>query len=615
MNKHTSPTPAEIDPLLRALGPAPRLFASASDWAALCERLKTDPVLAATYRKTRERAEALLAGPLLEHKEFVAELPGFPRKFARRLESARLLQGRILDLAAAARVENDPRYAARAREEMLATAALPDWGSAHFLDVAEYALAMAVGSDWLHDFLTPADRDLFGESLIQRAIQPTFDSSHPSLGWIEGTNNWTQVCHAGLTAAALAISDRDPDLAARTISRAIKNQSGPNAGYAPDGAYPEGPMYWAYGTSFEVILISLLEHSFGTDFGLTGAPGFLASAQYLTYVTAPGGTYFNYADARSFVPPRPILHWFAAKCGQPEIAAPELLRLEGRAIPTEGELQAVYERHDALALWWRKPQTSSDRAPLPTCWMGRGSNPVAVFRSAWDDPRAAYVAIKGGSPALPHGHMDVGSFIFESAGVRWAIDPGMQDYQSLEGLGVNIWDSKQEGVRWKVFRLGSESHNILRFNGAPQLVKEAAAFMDFQPGAPAPGAVLDLTPLYHDHATSVRRSVTLLDDQRVTFQDEWTAGSEPVEVAWQWLTTAKVRVEDRAVILEQDGESLRLRVLSPGAVTIEDRDASELLQPYDEPNPGLRRIRIISQTPARASGGLTILAEPLLPAP
>ena len=37
--------------------------------------------------------------------------------------------------------------------------------------------------------------------------------------------------------------------------------------------------------------------------------------------------------------------------------------------------------------------------------------------------------------------MDAGSFVFELNGVRWAIDPGVQDYNALEQAGFDLWGS------------------------------------------------------------------------------------------------------------------------------------------------------------------------------
>jgi oligo-alginate lyase len=591
--------PSPLETCVRALGPAPRLFASAADWLNLRMRIQSDPTSATIHRATRARADALLTGPLLVHT----------KAGNRRLTSARLFQSRIIDLATVARLGDDPRYAARAREELLAVAAMPDWGQTHYLDVAEYALGVAIGLDWLHDSLSAAERDTLAQALIERALRPTFDGTSPSLAWLGGKSNWTQVCHAGLAAAALAIADREPALAVRTLERAIAEQAGPNAAYAPDGVYPEGPMYWAYGTTFEVILISLLEHSLGTDHGLSAAPGFLASADYLTQVTAPSGRYFNYADAREFVPPRPVLHWFAQK----------------RAQPIEGELQAIYERHDALALWWRvggttsvssgskypnRPHGGGPSQGLPLAWLGHGENPVAVFRSAWDNPHASCLAIKGGSASTSHAHMDAGGFIFEARGVRWAVDTGMQDYESLESAGIQIWDGRQDGARWGVFRLGPESHNILRFDSARPRIDGSARFTAFDPAASAPSATLDLTPLHVPAARSVTRHARLLPGGSVVLEDRWTAGAQPVAVAFQWLTFADVEPTPGGALLRQHGETLRLLIESPARWTLAVEDATGLLAPADEPNPGLRRIVIHLATPANQPGTLRVSALP-----
>jgi hypothetical protein len=45
-----------------------------------------------------------------------------------------------------------------------------------------------------------------------------------------------------------------------------------------------------------------------------------------------------------------------------------------------------------------------------------------VLRSGWDDPRATFVGIKAGRADDSHAHMDIGSFMLESDGARWAVD-------------------------------------------------------------------------------------------------------------------------------------------------------------------------------------------------
>ncbi|MBC8041029.1 MAG: hypothetical protein H7Y06_10830, partial [Opitutaceae bacterium] len=92
----------------------------------------------------------------------------------------------------------------------------------------------------------------------------------------------------------------------------------------------------------------------------------------------------------------------------------------------------------------------------------------------------------------------------------------------------------------------------------------------------------------------------------------WTAGPTPLTVTWQWLTRAKVTVNaaDRTILLSQDGETLRLRVLSPAKVRIDTRDVSAPFRSFDEANPGLSRVRIHTDSVAGAPGRLVVIAEP-----
>ena len=46
-------------------------------------------------------------------------------------------------------------------------------------------------------------------------------------------------------------------------------------------------------------------------------------------------------------------------------------------------------------------------------------------------PDASFLGVKGGMPKYNHGHMDVGSFVFDADGVRWAEDLGSQNYHSI----------------------------------------------------------------------------------------------------------------------------------------------------------------------------------------
>ncbi len=599
------------------LPPHPRLFATAEQWQALRARIAlttsesaaADPVSARLFALIRARAEAVLKLPPVK---ITARSRG--KLAGTILEPAREIQRRGLLLAATARLTEDARFRDRALAELRLLTALPDWNPAVFLDTAEATLAVAVGYDWLYDTLSPAERDTLAAALVEKGLRASFDSPAKYLSWVRGTNNWNQVCHGALVIGALAVADREPALAQRTVQRAVDELHSSAAAYAPDGVYPEGPMYWAYGTTFHVAMLAALESALGDRCGLDEFPGFLVTPNYLNQVTAPGSDTFNYADSSAHRGFEPALFWFARRLRQPAAIRWELDYLGQLAAAAKlSSSSDPRSRHLPLALlWWDPALAALPAAPPPLHWKGEGPVPIAVHRSAWSDPRAVYVAIKGGKPAVSHGHMDVGSFIFEADGVRWAVDAGSQSYSTAYQAGIDstLWSFKQDSPRWTIFRLGAEGHNLLRFDDAPQRVAAFAPIIRFVSTGPTPHTQLDLTAVSGDRVTSARRGVMLLPDRRVLFQDEWTTAARATTASWQWLTLATVTPEPHGALLTQNGATLRLRILEPADATLLVEDTSRLLHAHDEPTPGLRRIVIRTTTPATTSSRFVILAEP-----
>ncbi len=579
--------------------PHPRLLASSADFERVRKQIQGDPVSARIFASLESKAKQILADPPTDRVMVGRRLLG----------TSRLVLQRISTLAMVARVTGDKAYADRAVREMLAVSDFSDWNPSHFLDVAEMSLALAIGYDWLYDGLSGTERERIARALIEKGLKPSLSENQ---WWIAGTNNWNQVCHSGLSAAAIAIADLEPELAARILNRAIENVPKCARGYAPDGAYPEGPGYWGYGTGFQVVLAAALQEFSGSAFGLDTLPGFPETATYMAEVTGPSGRFFDYSDCgeqREFDVP---LFWFARRFRHPDYVRYDLQKLDDYlAKYDKSNSRSGNMRLLALALLWRDPAMSdAPNATVPLNWLGRGENPVAIHRSAFDDPSATFVGIKGGSPSLSHAHMDAGSFVLESDGIRWAVDLGMQDYESLESKKINLWDGKQTGDRWNIFRIGPESHNILRFNGAHQLVDGKGQFVRFDGEGAQPHSVVDLSTLYRDQVKGVHRGVMLLPNKAVLFQDEWTTGDKPADVAWQMLTRAKVTVLPGKILLEQGGKTLTLQILEPAQPKVEVTGAQELQKPFDTDNPGVQRIVVRTKTDAKNVGGFRILAVP-----
>ena len=333
---------------------------------------------------------------------------------------------RIFYLSYSYRITSDEQFKARAEKEMLAIADFEDWNPSHFLDVAEMTLAMAIGYDWLYHDLSESSRTKIKDAIIKKGIDTSFSTDNNS--WLSSGHNWNQVCNAGMAYGAIAVYEDMPEIAKVVVDRAVSSIALPMKGYAPDGAYPEGFTYWSYGTSFNVFFLSAVEKLFHTDFGLSSMEGFLPSAYFIENMIAPSKESFNYGDSGDATSLNPTLFWFADKMHDSTVLWSQYHYLTKK----KGSSFAKNRILPALMIWGKNIDLEHILPPSRNLWVGQGVTPVGSMRTSWTDPDAIFVGLKTGRAGANHSHMDIGSFIMEADGVRWAIDLGPQDYTSLE---------------------------------------------------------------------------------------------------------------------------------------------------------------------------------------
>ena len=289
------------------------------------------------------------------------------------------------------------------------------------------------------------------------------------------------------------------------------------------GAYPEGPGYWGYGTGRMVYLLATWRSALGTDFGLSEAPGFLRTGEYVNALTGTSGFFFNYSDCGRTRRFSDTLWWFAAQTGRTDWLAREYAALRAAAAEWKGTGKATADvtgRFPALVLLWGRFPLVDAPNRLPLRYMSQGENPVATLRSGFA-PNASFLGVKGGLPKYNHGHMDVGSFVFDADGVRWAEDLGSQNYHSIEKLGTfTLFSMRQNSSRWNVFRLNNESHNLVVVGTNRQQV---AGFAKIAP-AGLHAVQLDLASVYGPCVKTATRTFTLDTATRAaTVRDEFAA--------------------------------------------------------------------------------------------
>lgn len=545
---------------------------------------------------------------ILTESDRMVSLPPIERiQIGRRLlDKSREAIRRIFFLSYAYRLTRQAGYAQRAQKEMLAIAAFSDWNPSHFLDVAEMTLAMAIGYDWLYDRLPESARTIIKEAIRKKGIEPSLDKKYNS--WLRAEHNWNQVCNAGMAYGAIAIYEDDPTLARQIINRAIETIVLPMKDYAPDGAYPEGYGYWGYGTSFNVLFIDAMEKLFGRRYGFTEMPGFLKTAGYLENMTGPSGRPFNYSDAGSNGSLQPAMCWFAARTNDPSLLWVEKSRLQHvapKSITGDRLLPAIM-------IWGAGAGIHIEQAapPAKRMWVGRGKNPVALMRTSWTDPGALFVGFKGGTVSANHAHMDIGSFVMEAEGVRWAMDFGMQNYESLESKGIQLFGRTQDAQRWTVFRLTNLVHNTLTVNNQLQRVTGSAPLTASCSAPALMQATTDMSAIYEGQLAKALRGIAIVDQAYAVVQDEVETLGDTATIRFTVLTPASVQLTgNNKALLTKDGKQLVMEVTAPFPVTIKTW-STDPPHSYDAPNPGTILTGFEIRVPAHTQATIVTTLKP-----
>ncbi|HUJ58576.1 MAG TPA: heparinase II/III family protein [Kofleriaceae bacterium] len=550
---------ASADPLDHVRREHPRLVIGPR--AELEAKIKRDPIAARWYRELVAQGDALLARPSLAS--------GFPPSG----NKGRVVCDRLYLLGALYQLTGDKKWAARASEEMLAVARA-SWADTGFLELAETAAGMALGYDWTYDGLSDAARATIVRAIHDKAVAPGLDAYAKKPGveswWRDSSSNWNLVSNGGLVLAALAIAGDDtahPADARAVLEHALRalapgkpsSVSYGLGGYGSDGAWAEGPDYWNYATRYFVLMLGALDTAVGSDLGLSRASkGFAITGDFPSYFTGPTGLTFNYADCdeagdENGAEASPFLF----RLGQPRWAAREQAYLA-----REAARGAITDRPSNLALelvWMQAVPAARDALPLDARFADQD---LAFLRESWTDPKTLYFAIKGGRDDGPHHDADLGTFVLDADGARWALDLGKDSY-ALPGYG------KYTGAYYVQSTAG---HNTLTLGGANQAAGATATApitkWHVDPRGTSDG-VIDLTRAYAPEAARAARGFALDRAHRlVIVRDELRTAlpaKRPIALRWAMHTRARATIapDGRVATLDQTeaGTPHRLKVV------------------------------------------------------
>lgn len=582
----------------------PRLIAPAYKWAALPSLISNDPYLNSWNHSIFMNASQYYnLPPVVYHLDGDSGI----------LDNAREIKMRIKAFAYVYRMTNDTMWVDRLWAEVKNAAGNgsvsfgPDddkWNSAHFLDTAEFSAAFGIAYDWLYDIWSPDQKSQIITTLIRYGLEPGIQAyTNPSVftGWwkTNTTGNWNCVCNSGLTMASLAILNDDTSGIAEQLLGLTVDNAKANCAQAvsDDGTWAETANYWYFGTTGHAEMASSLMTATGSDYGLLDTNvNFPKTGDFHMYITGPTSL-FNYGDHGP--------NKFSTTANSMIFYAEQYQRAE----------YALFQRdqRDAAEPWsmfWYDPTIKG------AFWNGKaldsffdnGLDQWASMRSSWTDGDALYVAMKAGKNQghQTHNDLDVGDFVLDALGTRWAGELGSADYLSPDYFS----NDTQLSTRWTYYRKMTEGQNTILIGQTNQDVAAAPTVKHDSSGTSQGSSTVldvpsdstafwftDMTSAYFN-ASSVKRGVRLLNGRKqVLIQDEITA---VLPVMWRMHTNATITVgsSKTSASLALDGQTMQVTLLNPPqGAEFSSLDAkrfeSDVVPPEpDQDNPGVTVLAI-----------------------
>ena len=423
------------------------------------------------------------------------------------------------------------------------------WGEGHFLNVADGSYAYAVGYDWVyHAFDSePYKRELmasilFNKGLMKgyysikydgkgRAIQNYCDFSISVRAGADGawrtanrTNNWQTVCGGGMIVTALALIENDNyrNECLYVIENYVRTYEKCLPQFAPDGAYPESPSYWAYCVNTLMNTVIALENSCGTDYGYSDAIGLYESYYYIAGISDSDYRIWNYHNSSSAVIDAKYFYCAAKIYDDPALAA-----YRDKMIFDSGFQMSLMD------IIFYDPELDTDGYSMQLDHNFKGIH-TATFRSSLDSG-AIYTGLHVGPVAHDHSDFDTGNFILRMGGVDWCSDPGTENY-NIQGF----WDSRENGQRFKLYCKSLEGHSSVIIHSSELVHGQRYTTLNtsypvidsFYSDENGGYAISDMTEQYGSTCESAYRGVLLTNSRRTVILQDEISFISPTSLTW-----------------------------------------------------------------------------------
>lgn len=522
---------------------------------------------------------------------------------------------RIIILGFSWKITGEEKYARRAVKELENVCSYPDWCNSHFLATAEMALAVSIGYDWFFDYLSDGQKNLLCETAWQYAIEPALSKNYLKNWFTWSKNNWNSICYSGIGIACMAFFSHNPEKASEFLSMCYKNMPIAFSSFTPDGVYAEGPGYCQSGMNAIVYFIASSDNFFGTDFGMSETDGFSQLGFFPMYITGSAGV-FNFGDNKDRKCYSPVLHWYAGEYNSPLLASYQKSDPVGEFTPdnTDNTERNGKGKENALsALWYEASFNENGDFPdeKKSLYLKSDSGQeLVIMRSSYEKNDAVYAAIKGGYNYINHGDLDIGTFVYDALGERWAEELGPGSYDA-DGYFLGL----PAGGRWKNYCKRAEGQNTLVIN--PELTVDdqyalaRASFSSFEESIDGGNAVLDMTDAYSmSMAKSVIREFELFDNRTSLKISDKISCRIKSEIYWFMHTKAEIEISEdgRSAILSKNGKQIKASLSADGVFSVMKAEKLTGKYEYDSDYEDIKKLTVQLEDVTNAE--ITVILEP-----
>lgn len=573
----------------------PRLIHTAQGWAYLKGLPAADPIAAKLLENLKKSGETLLEKPEITRVYGTEMGPVNPATQA---------VCRMATLGVLHHVDGDPKWKERAVREVtgLTDPAFGDWYCEEPNVTKDLVLAACLGYDWFKDGFNAEQTKKLREYIDQKGVdvlvaalkgEPIPETARvrapgtvatkedkpkaakkPDAEEPEIIDEERMSISAVLIMAAICMADDDPPVSKKALEAVGRTFSKGLAQFSPGGVWPEGLEAGDVAMDYAAMVLQTLRTCGGGDFGLSLLEGIPQIGLARLHFVGPTRSLFNYGDARSNALSRPwVSNWLSGVHGNPGLPAASV-----------GAPQSESAAHLGLAghYLYLNPQAMGYGTPAAFDYVSPGGE-LAALRSAWGDPKAVYFAFKGGNNEVPSAQLDIGSFVLDAGGVRWAVELG------AEGDRVSGYDPAPDRTkRYNFYLAGTKGQNTLVMGGGKDEPEEKPdpkkSGGKAPPPAPAPGnqeldgkgvfigfhstpergiAILDMNDAYRKAKVAQRGAMMVRGPQPYLLLQDDLQLRGTTDVEWKLHTKSEVAATGNKATFTQGANNLTAVLLSP----------------------------------------------------